>query len=465
MIPNEEINRSLRRAAAEVWDADPDEITTRTVADGGSSRTYMRLTHSPTGRTLIGVAGSVRAENEAFCHIADRLRSAGCAVPTVISRSPDGMTYLTSDNGSRSLLDCLRADRSVALPLCDAALRALADMQAAGARVIDFDRCYPVSEMDRRAVMWDLNYFKYCFLKPMLDDIDEPALQDDFDRMADALTDPGLLTGFQMRDCQSRNVMVDDDGRVTLIDFQGGRRGMLLYDAASFIGQTRAGFDADERRHLADTYYKALRLHFPGLGRDDFDRQMRLASAFRRLQTLGAYGFRGLTQRKPQFESMIRPALVTAPDMPDFPAVSAALRACLTKLPRLTVTVTSFAYKHGYPADASGNGGGYVFDCRAMHNPGRYPEYATLTGLDAPVRSFLEERGECARLVEEALRITAPSVERYVSRGFTSLCVAFGCTGGQHRSVYCADRYAAELRRRYPAIRVEVTHREQEDRS
>ena len=482
------MKKLMADGAAEYFDVKPAHVAVTDIAPSGSGREYVRLTDTTSGQTLIGVSGPVKDENKAFIYIARQIHKAGIPAPRIINVAQDKSAYIISDNGRLSLFDIITRARAESadgtLPadvmrMCREAMRLLVRIQLTMGRKLDFSKCYPVSEVTRQAVLWDLNYFKYCFLKPVLDNIDEAALEADFERMSMALTNPGLATGFQYRDFQSRNIMIDDEGRLTPIDFQGGRRGMLLYDVASFIWQAKAGFTDKERKELVDAYHEAFVDHRDGynISRSELDTQLQLATTFRQLQTLGAYGFRGLIQHKAHFMTSLPIALanlnarVSARELRDYPAIAAAIRAAaqawnvatdLQRLTpgRLTVTVTSFSFKKGYPVDTSGNGGGFVFDCRGMHNPGRYEEYKHLTALDRPVSDFLHKRGECDTFVANAAKLVGPTVANYLERGFQSLSVAFGCTGGHHRSVYCTEHFAKEIAKAFPEADVRIIHRE-----
>ncbi|MDE6556424.1 MAG: phosphotransferase, partial [Duncaniella sp.] len=293
----------------------------------------------------------------------------------------------------------------------------------------------------------------------------EPLLQDDFDRMASFLGNIPAET-FMYRDFQSRNVMVTENDEVKFIDFQGGRLGCGIYDLVSFVRQARAGFPESVKQKLKDIYYAEMSKYAP-MSREEFEKLYRQFALLRSLQTLGAYGFRGRFERKPHFMKSIRPALkaldelISAP-FDEYPYLMKVLRQMIDKeLEELTVRVTSFSFKKGYPEDPSGNGGGYVFDCRAMDNPGRYEEFKRLTGRDEPVISFLEEKGEVTIFLDDCYRLVDRSVENYLKRGFTSLSVSFGCTGGQHRSLYCADKMAAHIKSKFPEVTVILNHREQ----
>ena len=346
-------------------------------------------------------------------------------------------------------------------------------VQFRGAEQLDFTVCYPQPAFDARMVAFDLNYFKYCFLKTLEVDFDELRLQDDFDAMTRYLLQYQSNT-FLYRDFQARNVMLKN-GEPYLIDFQGGRRGPIYYDVASFLWQAKAAYPTDLRNELIDTYLQALQ-PYRTISKDDFMAVLRHFVLFRTLQVLGAYGFRGNFERKPHFRQSIPFAIDNLRDLlqqpfAEYPYLTELLHR-LTQLPTLQkpnlaasngrplVRIFSFSYKKGIPDDVSGNGGGYVFDCRATHNPGRYEPYKKLTGRDAPVIKFLEDDGEILPFLQHVYALADAHVARYIERGFTDLMFAFGCTGGQHRSVYCAEHLAEHLHQQFD-VDIRLEHREQ----
>lgn len=435
------------------------------ITGSASNRRYFRMS-SPSGR-CVGVNGLDKAENDAFIAIARHFRSKGINVPEIIAVSDDGMTYLQEDLGNETLFDH-RDDQEL---LCRT-MAMLPKMQFEGAAGLDFSVCYPQPSFDRRMVMFDLNYFKYCFLKPSGLEFNEVLLQDDFEKLADRLLKDETDT-FLYRDFNARNVMVRD-GEPYFIDFQGGRRGPIYYDVASFVWHARAGYPEDVRENMLKSYLDSLST-YADIPRERFDHELKHFVLFRMLQVLGAYGFRGWQEGKAAFVVGIRPAIKALkellPSLPEgFPYLSDTLGR-LVGLPRfneddvqngkLVVKVCSFSYKKGIPRDDSGNGGGYLFDCRYIHNPGRYEPYKKLTGRDEEVIRFLEDDGEVFRFMDNVYGLVDPHVETYLRRGFTSLTVGFGCTGGQHRSVYCAEHLAAHLAERFPDVHVTLTHREQ----
>lgn len=447
-----------------------DGAVTR-IPGAGSNRRYYRLGPVP---SLIGVIGTDRRENEAFLYLCRHFAAKGLPVPEVKAVGDGDMTYLLSDLGDTSLFQLIERDRQAAMPMLEATMRLLPDFQWRGAEGLDFSKCYPVEALDRRGVMWDLNYFKYCFLKTSGLEIDEPALEDDFERLAARLLD-GPADTFMYRDFQSRNVMVHD-GAPWMIDFQGGRRGPWLYDMVSFLWQAKAAFSDDVRRSLLEVYLDSASRYIP-VDRDDVNARLPYFVLFRTLQVLGAYGFRGYSEGKPHFLKSIPFAIANLSHLlrengfDDLPYLAPLLRD-MTGLPKyrmmepddaggLTVRVASFGYnRHGIPRDMSGNGGGYVMDCRGIHNPGRYDEYKRLTGRDREVIEFLDRDGSAPRFLEHVYGLVDESVRVYRERGFSSLMVSFGCTGGQHRSVYCAEHTAAHLKQLFPDVNVRLTHYE-----
>ena len=429
-----------------------------------SNRRYYRMA-SEAG-TCIGVVGTDVSENKAFLTIARHFRSKGINVPEVYAVSDDMSAYLQEDLGDSVLFD-IKDDA-----LLNKAMSMLPKIQFEGAQGLDFSVCYPQPSFDRRMVLFDLNYFKYCFLKPSGLEFNEVKLQDDFDNLADALLKDNSDT-FLYRDFNARNVMVRD-GEPYFIDFQGGRRGPIYYDVASFAWHARARFSAEQKRKMLDAYLDALK-EYMEVDRKSFEERLRLFVFFRILQVLGAYGFRGWVEHKANFVTSIPAAISELKDMmtegfAEYPYLTQVLRD-LVELPRfakddrpegiLEVKVYSFSYMKGIPHDPSGNGGGYVFDCRSIHNPGRYEPYKKLTGRDEPVIKFLEDDGEITEFLSHVYAVVDAHVETYRRRGFSNLMVCFGCTGGQHRSVYSAEHVAAHLSQKYPDIRVRLIHREQ----
>lgn len=453
-------------------------VNVRELTGSGSNRTYCRL--EAEGRTLMGVKGVDARENEAFITIARHFHDCGIPVPEVLAVSEDMMCYLQDDLGDTLLSDMVAAagkeggiqEGSDLDELLCRTMSLLPKIQFEGARGLDFSLCYPQPSFDRRMVMFDLNYFKYCFLKPSGVEFNEVLLQDDFERFADELLKEDSET-FLYRDFNARNVMVRG-GEPYFIDFQGGRRGPIFYDVASFVWQARARYPQWLKEKMVDSYLGALEPYMP-IEKAEFLARLKQFILFRMLQVLGAYGFRGLIEHKAQFVVSIPPAMdilkELLPGTSDvYPYLKKVLEALVTlerfedrssRDGRLEVRVCSFSYKKGIPQDMSGNGGGYVFDCRSIHNPGRYEPYKKLTGRDGPVIRFLEEDGEILRFLDHVYGVVDPHVETFRGRGFTDLMVSFGCTGGQHRSVYCAEHLARHLADKYPDIRVRLTHREQ----
>ncbi|GJG67353.1 phosphotransferase [Prevotella lacticifex] len=479
----------------------------------GSNRKYFRL-WGDDGSHVIGVIGTSRDENHAFIYLSRHFAKRQLPVPHIIAVSDDETRYLQTDLGTISLYDAIRRGREAGgrynlheQELLKKAIRELPNVQIRGARGLDWSNCYPQPEFDMDSVLFDLNYFKYCFLKATELDFHELKLEANFRMLARDLTSEPTES-FLYRDFQARNIMVNKDGNPYFIDFQGGRKGPYYYDVASFLWQASAHYSFKLRRELVYEYYQSLSHYTEVPSVRHFAGRLALFVLFRTLQVLGAYGFRGYFERKKHFLDSIPPAIQNLrdilkmdPKIFPYPYLMDVLRR-LTELPQFTVIdepaisradglktavndiykgnpldgpatfskydgkgplvvhVYSFSYRKGIPEDKSGNGGGYVFDCRSTHNPGRYEPYKKLTGLDEPVIRFLEDDGEIIEFLKPVYQLADHHVERYIQRGFTSLMFCFGCTGGQHRSVYSAQHLAEHINRKY-GIEVEITHREQ----
>ncbi len=434
------------------------------ISGEGSNRRYYRL--SGGGRTAVGVVGESREENEAFVYLSRHFREKDLPVPEVYAVTDDGMCYLQEDLG-----DCVLYDHREK-ELLVRTIRELPRLQMVGAEGLDYERCYPTPRFDRESIFFDLNYFKYCFLKAVGIDFNERRLEEAFRLLAEEL-EGETLRGFMYRDFQARNVMLTVEGEPRFIDFQGGREGPVYYDLASFLWQASAGYSDELRGELIDCYYDALSEYAPVPEKDRFVKRLQVFVLFRILQVLGAYGFRGYYERKPYFVKSITPAienLRTLLEENDFgdTYLTEVLRRLVVllrftqrvdEMGPLVARVYSFAYKYGIPEDDTGNGGGYVFDCRGCYNPGKKYEFRELTGLDEAVKEFIENDGELPRWLERVYEVVDTHVARYMERGFTSIMFSFGCTGGRHRSVYAAEHLASHLRDKF-GIEVHVCHRE-----
>jgi aminoglycoside/choline kinase family phosphotransferase len=446
----------------------------RLLTGSGSNRVYYRLWKDE--YTYIGVYGADVKENHAFLVLSEQMAQAGIDVPQVLSVSADEKCYLLSDLGDESLFfdHIAQGFTPETVALLHQTIAQLPRIQFEVAKKLDFGICYPQSAFDQRTVFWDLNYFKYEFLKPSGIEFNEALLEDDFERLCHNLLQTDTPT-FMYRDFQSRNVMIAN-GKPHFIDYQGGRKGPFYYDLVSFVYQAKAAFPDALRKELIETYKQAL-LPYYNVSDETFAQQVALFALFRTLQVLGAYGFRGLIEHKAHFIASIPFAinqlkqLLAENNYSQYPYLCQVLENLTARYEtavtppcidpqKLCVDVYSFSYKKGIPTDYSGNGGGFVFDCRAIHNPGRYEPYKKLTGLDQEVIDFLEEDGEMVTFMEHVYALADPAVARYLKRGFTHLQFSFGCTGGQHRSVYGAQHLAQHLADTF-GVQVRLNHREQ----
>lgn len=447
---------------------------TRVIAlpQSGSPRTYFRLLHQ--NSSTIGAYNVNIQENRAFFYLSNHFLSKGLNVPEVLAISNDEKYYLQSDLGSVTLFDTI-AQQGLSLnteTILRNTVAQLALFQAKGAEGLDASRCFPVPFFDRRSVMWDLNYFKYCFLKPTGLPVDEVRLENEFNLLADILLAEDL-TYFHYRDFQSRNIMLSNNA-LYFIDFQGGRLGPCLYDMASFLYQAKINLPPGLRENLFNFYIDELS-KYRNINRNHSVKVFPVMVMFRILQTLGAYGLRGLFEKKSHFVQSIPMAvnnlveLMELPQLKDFSYIPEILKSYTTAnqdlskaighSEGLTVDISSFSFKNGYPNTHPEHGGGFVFDCRLLPNPGRIDKYKALTGLDAEVIRYLDENPDVQEFCQKTLDIVASAVNNYRQRGFRYISVAYGCTGGQHRSVYCANYLGKKLSALY-GVNITVNHRE-----
>ncbi len=445
---------------------------------GGSGRNIIRL--SAGNSTAIGVLYGVREENIAFLEFSRHFHRHRLPVPEIYEEALEQGAYLEEDLGDLTLFDLLGKNRSgeEIAPLVAEAYRkvvaALPRFQVEAGRDLNYAVCYPRSSFDRQSISWDLNYFKYYVLRLAAIPFNEQALEDDFNRLTDfLLTAPSDY--FLYRDFQSRNVMLRD-GEPFFVDYQGGRKGALQYDIASLLFDAKADRPPELRWRLLNDYLDALAKHID-LDREAFLRHYYAYVYVRILQALGAYGFRGFYERKVHFLQSVPYALknlrwllhnVKLPI--ELPTLMDAFRSMLasekllglaSSAESLVVRIFSFSFHRGLPKDESGNGGGFVFDGRSLPNPGREERFKNLTGKDAPVIDYLNQQEDVHQFLASVLSLVTASVDNYKQRGFRDLMVSFGCTGGQHRSVYLAEQLAKRLRLRN-GVEVVVRHVELE---
>ncbi len=443
----------------------------------GSYRQYCRLSNGK--RTAIGAVNNDIKENTAFLSFSSHFYNKGLNVPEIYAVSSDLKKYLQEDLGDTTLFHYLSTTRENEgfseniINTYKKVLKALPKIQIIAGKEVDYSVCYPRAAFDKQSMMWDLNYFKYYFLKLAKIHFDEQALEDDFQLFSNFLLSASS-NYFLYRDFQSRNVMLKDD-EVFFIDYQGGRQGALQYDLASLLYDGKADIPESVRQQLYAYYIGELKK----LMKVDEERFAAYYKGFvliRIMQAMGAYGFRGFYEKKEHFLKSIPYALKNLEllladlrlpvELPELVKVltqltkSEILKDLGREKSNLTVRITSFSYKKGIPEDPSGNGGGHVFDCRAINNPGRYDEYKKLSGKDLTVQEFLEQKSEIRLFLDAVKVLVEQSVKVYLERGFTHLSINFGCTGGQHRSVYSAEKISNFLQNNFP-VNVVVIHREQ----
>ncbi len=473
-------------------------LTVDVLPQSGSERRYFRLHACLPDRQgkkghVIGTYGANVKENETFIYFTKQFTAKGLAVPEILAVSDDKLFYLQEDLGDFSLLHHLESKglTDEVYELFRKSLEALAQLQVKGDTVIDYDKCLTNKEFGKQAIMADLLYFKYYFLDALRKPYDKQQLIDDFEALSNYLTHTEYKY-FMFRDFQSRNIMVMDGkdikssvSTVHFIDYQGGMKGAPQYDVASMLWQARANLPDEWKNDLLEDYMSSFeKIIGQNIDRNIFRSQYNGYVLIRLLQVLGAYGFRGLFERKAQFLTSIPLALRNLRDffnnqsvgisVPEFRKV---LDMCVadeiiqqftptqaTEQTPLVVRISSFSYRSEIPQDDSGNGGGFVFDCRGILNPGRIESMKTQTGRDKEVKDFLEQQTRMQEFLNSVFDIVDTSVEEYINRGFESLMVSFGCTGGQHRSVYAADAIARHLKNKFK-VKIELRHIVQDEKN
>jgi aminoglycoside/choline kinase family phosphotransferase len=445
---------------------------------GGSGRKIIRLANEK--HRAIGILYGVREENVAFLEFSRHFRRHGLPVPEIYAEDLGHGAYLEEDLGDTTLFEFLsknRAGENIAPQAVEAYRKVVAVLprfQVEAGRELNYKVCYPIASFDRQSIAWDLNYFKYYFLRLAGIPFNEQALEDDFGRLTEFLLS-APRDYFLYRDFQSRNIMLRD-GQPFFLDYQGGRKGALQYDIASLLYDAKADLSPELRQQLLDHYLGTL-AGFIKVDRELFMRHYHAYVYVRILQALGAYGFRGFYERKAHFLQSVPYALknlrwllhnVTLPI--ELPALMAAFHGMLAseklqslagEADNLIVRIFSFSFHRGLPKDETGNGGGFVFDGRSLPNPGRQERFKSLTGKDAPVIDYLHQQESVHQFLASVLSLVDASVGTYQLRGFKNLMVSFGCTGGQHRSVYLAEQLAKRLRGRN-GVEVVVRHLELE---
>jgi aminoglycoside/choline kinase family phosphotransferase len=449
----------------------------------GSYREYYRI--SARDKSAIGVFNADRKENDAFLTFTRHFLKKDLPVPRIYFEDLEHNVYLLEDLGDETLFSFLTEHRDngefpeEAIPLYKRIVEELPLFQIYGNEGLDYSKCYPRSKFDKQSMMWDLNYFKYYFLKLAKIPFDEQELENDFQRFSDWLLAEDN-DFFLYRDFQSSNIMIHD-GKTYFIDYQGGRKGALQYDLASLLWDAKADIPFELRNYLLEHYIEHVQKHL----RIDIKKFRDYYYGFvliRLMQAMGAFGFRGFYENKPSFLKSIPYALKNMTFLTHQYIIPVEIPHLLSVLKnlynapelkqftdtreykgRLMVEINSFSYKRGIPVDLSEHGGGFVFDCRAIHNPGRYEEFKDKNGHDPAVMEFLRTRSDADEFVADVYQLINKSIDNYLERKFTNLMINFGCTGGQHRSIYCAEKLKETLSQRYGSdIEILIHHREED---
>src|SRR6266404_4545613 len=475
-----EFNRMdvLKKLFEQHFHAPPDHLVALQGDLGGSGRRIIRLSNEK--NSAIGILYGVREENAAFLEFSRHFRRHGLPVPEIYAEALNQGAYLEEDLGDITLFEFLSQNRTgenIAPPVVEAYRKVVAVLprfQVEAGRDLDYSVCYPIASFDRQSVAWDLNYFKYYFLRLAGIPFNEQALENDFGRLTEFLM-TAQRAYFLYRDFQSRNILLHN-GQPFFVDYQGGRKGALQYDIASLLFDAKADLPPEVRQDLLNHYLEALG-HYINLEREAFMRHYYAYVYVRIMQALGAYGFRGFYERKAHFLQSVPYAmknlrwLLHHAELPiALPTLLGAFQSMLAsekllalanEAESLVVRIFSFSFHRGLPKDETGNGGGFVFDGRSLPNPGREERFKALSGKDAPVIDYLNQHESVHQFLAGVMSLVDASVSSYRQRGFKNLMVSFGCTGGQHRSVFLAEQLAKHFRATN-GVEVAVRHLELE---
>ena len=466
------IEQTLLRLAKEI---NPTFFRIEKLPQSGSSRQYFRIFAEK--ETIIGVYNNDVKENKAFISFTNFFISQNINVPKLLKIHQTQQYYILEDLGDETLFSFLTLNRvqeklaPTVISYYKKVLKQLPLLQLSAKNGIDFSVSSPRLAFDTQSMLWDLNYFKYYFLKLVNIPFDEQLLEDDFQCFINFLGEADH-DYFMFRDFQSRNIMLHN-GEPYFIDYQGGRKGALQYDVASLLYDGKADLPPALREELLHYYLEELFIHI-NIRKEDFCKYYYGYVLIRILQALGTYGFRGYYEKKSHFLLSIPfaiknlkellPKLEFASTIPTLIDLiqkiidSEFVKSCTLPDNMLTVTITSFSYKKGVPQDLTANGGGFVFDCRALPNPGRLPEYKDATGKDTCVIDYLENFEEVKTFKELTTQLVSQSIDNYLDRNFLHLMINFGCTGGQHRSVYFAKKMEEYLQKKYPNVNIILHH-------
>ena len=447
----------------------------------GSNREYYRLySHS---KTAIAAYNQVKKENEAFIYFTNIFKSLNLNVPEILASSIENDFYLVEDLGDITVFDYLfslnkeKNSEKTIIELLKKVIDKLILFQTGTYKHIDFGKAFPRHSFDKQSIMWDLNYFKYYFLRLLQINFDEELLEIDFNTFADYLISAESKY-FMYRDFQSRNIMLKDNKELYFIDYQGGRKGPLQYDLASLLYSAKTNLPENIRELLLGYYIEKIKGLVTDKEIEDFKSYYYAFVFVRIMQALGAYGFRGLYEKKEYFIQSIPFAIenlktilkkLSIPgNLPELMHSiesifnSSKINEMTKSKSTLVITLQSFSYKRGLPYDNNGNGGGFVFDCRGLPNPGRLEIFKKQTGNDKEVIQYLENQPVTKEFLVGIFKLISINIDNYIERGFSHLSIAFGCTGGQHRSVYCCNQTASFIRNKYPQVSFNIKHLELE---